>query len=64
MLNWYVALGKFSLSISKLTTYSFFDMVPSDNLISIFGKSRQSEPGAKGICCILACTRGLMSLQM
>ena len=45
-------------------TYNFFVLLPSDSLISIFGRSLQSDPGARGICCILACTNGFMSLQI
>lgn len=44
--------------------YSFLVLVPSERRTSMFGRSLQSEPGARGICCILAATRGLISLHM
>lgn len=36
-------------------------LVPSDSLTSMLGRSRQSEPGANGMCRIRAATKALMS---
>lgn len=40
---------------------SFLAMVPSDSRTSMFGRSRQSEPGARGMCRMRAATSALMS---
>lgn len=45
-------------------SYSFFVSFPSDKRTTMLGRSRQSEPGAVGMCLIRASTRGAISLQM
>jgi len=45
-------------------TYNFLHLLPSESLTSMFGKSLQSDPGARGMCCIRAWTSGLMSLHI
>ena len=52
------------LLIQNCQTYSFLVLVPSDRRTSMLGRSLQSDPGARGMCCILAATRGLISLQI
>lgn len=45
-------------------TYSFLHLEPSESRTSKFGRSLQSDPGLRGMCCIRAWTSGLMSLHM
>lgn len=44
-------------------TYNFFEYIPSLKRIAMFGKSRQSDPLAVGMCAIRVSTNGAMSLQ-
>ncbi|MPC36241.1 hypothetical protein E2C01_029691 [Portunus trituberculatus] len=50
--------------VEWIMTYSFLVSFPSDKVTTMFGKSRQSEPGAVGMCSIRAATKGAISLQM